>query len=65
MNSSKWYAWHVLKLRTEAHARFDRLMDVLEIGDKRGDDLLTLDGMRIRLAVDDFKNILSEIRKLK
>jgi len=61
----RYYAWHVLKLRTEAHRRFDELMRVLELGDKRGDDLLTFDGMRVRLAVDDFKNILTEIRKLK
>ncbi len=62
---SRYYAWHILKLRTEAHRRFDRLMEAIELGDSRGDDLLPVEGMRIRLAVDDFKTILSGIRKLK
>ena len=64
-SKTRYYAWHILRLRTEAHTRFDRLLDVLEMGDKRGDDLMTFEGMRVRLAVDDFKNILAEIRKLK
>lgn len=61
----RYYAWHILKLRMESQHRFDKLMEVIELGDSRGDDLLPFEGMRVRLAVDDFKTILAEIRKLK
>jgi len=62
---SRWYANHLHRLRHEAQTRFDRLMSALATGDKRGDDLVEVDGVQIRLAVDDFKVILTEVRKIK
>lgn len=63
---SKYYADHILKLRQESQRRFDRLMYVLEIGGNHGvGAMVGIEGMQVRLAVDDFKNILAEIRKLK
>lgn len=62
---SKYYAEHLHRLRYQAQARFDELLRALETGDRRGTDLVLVDGMQVRLAVDDFKVILTEIRKLK
>ena len=62
---SKYYAKHLHRLRHEAQTRFDELLRALDTGGKRGTDTLMVDGMQIRLAVDDFKVILTEIRKLK
>jgi hypothetical protein len=62
---TKYYAKHLHRLRHEAQTRFDELMRALDTGGRRGTDILQVDGMQIRLAVDDFKVILTEIRKLK
>jgi len=62
---SNYYAKHLHRLRHQAQTRFDELLRALDAGDNRGTDTVTVDGMQIRLAVDDFKVILTEIRKLK
>lgn len=62
---SKYYAKHLHRLRDQAQTRFDELLRALDTGGNRGPDTVLVDGMEIRLAVDDFKVILTEIRKLK
>ena len=62
---SKYYANHLYRLRHQAQTRFDELLRALDPGDNRGTDTVMVDGVKIRLAVDDFKVILTEIRKLK
>ncbi len=61
----RYTAAYVHKLNTEALRRYEELQRVLDTHHKQGDDLVVMDGMRVRLAVDDFKAILTEIRKLK
>lgn len=60
-----YYAKHIIRLQTEAASRFERLSHALDVGGRRGEDAVAMSGIDVRLAVDDFKNILSEIRKLK
>ena len=62
---SKYYAKHLNCLRYQAQTRFDELLRALDTGGNRGTDTVAVDGMQIRLAVDDFRAILTEIRKLK
>lgn len=59
----KYQAKHIHKLQAEAVDRFERLQHALPypIDNK----LVTVNGRDIRLAVDDFKSILAEIRRLK
>ncbi len=62
---NKYYAKHLHRLSHQAQTRFDDLLRALDTRGKRGTDIMTVDGMQIRLAVDDFGSILTEIRKLK
>jgi len=62
---SRYTAGHLHRLRHQAQSRFDELLRALNTGPNRGTDAVAVDGMQIRLAVDDFKVILTEIRKLK
>jgi len=62
---SKYYAKHLKRLAGEADTRFRELMRALDTHGREGDDTIQVDGTRIRLAVDDFKTILTEIRRLK
>jgi len=62
---SKYYAEHLIRLQGEAQRRFDGLMRAIETDDSRGDDLVIVDGVQIRMAVDDFKVLLAEVRKIK
>jgi hypothetical protein len=55
---------HVVGLREELHSRFDRLIDAFPVLKYR-QDVCTVDGSKMRLAVDDFKAILAEVRRLK
>jgi hypothetical protein len=64
----KYYAASVGRLKEEARARFERLMAALTCGSSfmfRGHEVTNVNGTDVRLAVDDFKTILAEIRKLK
>jgi len=54
---------HLKRLTSEAHARFDYLLDALDT--EGAGEKVVVDGAKIRLAVDDFKTILTEIRRLK
>jgi hypothetical protein len=62
---ARYYARHLRRLSSEASDRFQKLMRVLSTHEKVGDDAVEIDGIHVRLAVDDFKTILTEIRKLK
>ena len=62
---SKYYANHLYRLRHQAQTRCDELMRATDPGVSRGTETVMVDGVEIRLAVDDFKVILTEIRKLK
>jgi len=58
-------AKHLHRLRHQAQTRFDELLRAMDTGGNRGTETVAIDGMQIRLSVDDFKVILTEIRKLK
>ncbi len=62
---SDYHADHLYRLRHQAQTRFDALMHATDPGVSRGPDWVAISGVEIRLAVDDFKVILTEIRKLK
>lgn len=62
---TRYSAKHLHRLKHQAQTRFDELLRALDTGDNRGTYIVQVDGMQIRLAVDDFKVILTEIRKLK
>ena len=57
---------HVKKLNHELRKRLDLLQQAIPCNAlKRDDDIVEIDGMAVRLAVDDFKAILAETRRLK
>jgi len=62
---TRYYARHLRRLSSEADTRFRKLMQTLSTHGKIGADTVEIDGIHIRLAVDNFKTILTEIRKLK
>jgi hypothetical protein len=62
---SRYYTKHLRRLAGEADTRFGELMRALDARGKDRDTAIQIDGTRIRLAVDDFKTILTEIRRLK
>lgn len=62
--SKKYYARHLRRLAAEADGRFLELMRALDTRQAEGEDVVQVDSVRVRLAVDDFKVILSEIRRL-
>ena len=66
---ARYNYWYVNRLYDQAAYRFDRLKDAMKIPLDRKipqtNHDITIDGLDLRLAVDDFKNILAEIRKLK
>lgn len=55
---------YMRRLQQEVACRYKRLMATLEVSEDNV-KYVRVDGFATRLAVDDFKNILSEIRKLK
>ena len=62
----RYHYSHIRNLASEARSRFDNLLHALQMCDSGyGKDEIYIDGMTVRLAVDDFKTILAEIRKLK
>ncbi len=59
---------HLERLQALARERFDALMAALKVQrepDSRFDEYSAVDGCSVRLAVEDFKTILDEIKKLK
>ena len=62
---ARYYAKHLRRLANEADDRFRVLMHALDTHGASGDTIVQPDGVRVRLAVDDFKTILTEIRRLK
>ncbi len=62
---SKYFIPHVDRLRKEAEGRMADLRAALRTSHVKFDDVIEVDGIRIRLAVEGFKAILAEIRKLK
>lgn len=61
----RYNANHIRRLRDEAQARCNRLLDALNVPETYDSDFILVDGCEIRMAVDDFKSVLSEIRRLK
>lgn len=61
---ARYHADHLRRLLDEADNRFRELLRALDTWDD-DNTFVTIDGVRIRLAVDDFKVILAEIRRLK
>lgn len=64
-----YHQQYLRRLDTELAVRFEELQRVLQVP-SRGfavyeDNKIEIDGMSVRLAVDSFKAILSEIRRLK
>lgn len=67
---SNYHHSHILRLQYEARERFNRLMKVLTphaaIHHPDNDrEIVNVNGREVRLAADDFKTILAEIRRLK
>lgn len=62
---TRYYARHLRRLANEADTRFRELMRALDTHGAEGDSIIQPDGIQVRLAVDDFKTILTEIRRLK
>ena len=60
-----YYRDHLRKLTHEAERRYAALIDVLYPGHGDARDKIEVDGPAIRMAVDDFKTILTEIRRLR
>ena len=57
---------HIRKLHHELGQRIDALHLAIPYNrHKRPTDNVEIDGTEVRLAVDDFKSILAEIRRLK
>lgn len=54
---------HIRKLRSETTTRFEALQRILHV--PHNDKTVLMNARDVRLAVDDFKNILTEIRRLK
>jgi len=55
---------HIQRLRSELARRLERLMDSLPRHNMHN-ELVEVDAVSIRLAVDDFKSILTETRRLR
>jgi predicted transcriptional regulator YheO len=59
---------HTDRLHAECCERFHKLMDVFQRQPServQGIMCLNVNGSELRLAVDDFKNVLAEIRRMK
>ena len=68
MRAAYYFTSHIDKLKGEASERFARLMDSLKPQStvtRDGRPVANFNGSDIRVAVDDFKTILAEIRKIK
>jgi hypothetical protein len=60
---------YVEALKTEARVRYDVLMQALQCTEEsrlmNGKKATRIDGLQVRLAVEGFKAVLAEIKKLK
>ena len=68
MRAAYYFTSHIDKLKGEASERFARIMGALNPHStvtRDGRQAANFNGSDIRLAVDDFKTILAEIRKIK
>ncbi len=61
----RYKADHIKRLCAETQARYYQIMDALYVPITFSGDYTTVDGSQVRMAVDDFKSVLSEIRRLK
>ena len=61
----RYKANHIRRLRDEATARYEAIVRALGVSSFCGSDTIVVDGSETRMAVDDFKSVLSEIRRLK
>lgn len=62
---TRYKANHIRRLRDEAQGRCNRLLDLLHVPTRYSGEFVLVDGSKVRVAVDDFKSVLSEIRRLK
>lgn len=60
-----YYRDHLKNLTHQSERRYAALIDALYPGPGDASDKIAIDGPAIRMAVDDFKTILTEIRRLK
>ncbi len=61
-----YWSDHLMKLHSELVSRYSNLELLLQVDRRRLTNVkIPVNGTNIRLAVDDFKSILAEIRKLK
>lgn len=56
---------HIVRLRDEVSVRYNVLLRALATPSAFRCNNVVIDGSKIRMAVDDFKSVLSEIRRLK
>lgn len=61
----RYKANHIRRLHDEVIARQLHLLSVLNVPITYSGDFISIDGSEVRMAVDDFKCVLSEIRRLK
>ena len=65
---AKYQAAHIARLRREINSRVDHLESTLRNlpeSNIRGKLVVDVDGMSVRMAVEDFKAILAEVKRLK
>jgi hypothetical protein len=60
-----YYVKYVRRVSDELSRRFNTLAIAIDIGRATDDEKFQVDGFKVRMAVDDLKIILAEIRKLK
>lgn len=56
---------HIVQLREEVSVRCTALLRTLETPSIFGGGDIAVDASRVRIVVDDFKSVLTEIRRLK
>jgi hypothetical protein len=56
---------HIRRVSGELRKRYNELSLALDTGCARDNESIQLDGFRVRTAVDDFKTILTEARRMK
>lgn len=64
----RYYSTYLRKLHLELADRYAKLVDSLTPTNQSGQGAMEtgiLDTVRVRLAIDDFKTILSEIKRIK
>ena len=61
----RYKANHIRRLHSEAQAHCNNLLDALNVPVTYDADFISIDPCETRMAVNDFRSILSEIWRLK